>query len=1053
MPLSSLFGILSASFACLVSAQLPGYANDENFSEPSLSQFVVDYYTSDFGFSASGVLDLAQSSEGYVWIGTYDGLNRFDGLKNVVFNRINSPILPIDPVTAVYASSDGALWIGTLGAGAFGLVDYSLKSILPDSRLPSVFVNDFVEDEQGRIWMGTREGLYCFDNGKWREIFLNEENSEVSVYCFARGGSVQWLASEEGVFRLDQDSWVRAPFDIPETSLISSLAYHDDFGLWIGTAENGLYHLKDQTVAHFGRAEGLPSDSIGDVIYDKMGSIWVGCRNGVARRVGEQFSVYKLEGKKVHALEMDHEGGIWAGTYQHGLYRFHEPYLLSFASEQNIGKAVVGRAVLEKDDKLLVGTNLGIYEIQNGVLDDSELYQEFDGMLLRSMSPSRDGGFWVATHSSGIAKVSSNNEVRWFGTHDGLSSMSVRSICEDSFGSVWIGTSRGLDVYRDGGIQHIKETGESTVLSINEFSGVDHEIFVGTDGDGFYIIGNDAVRHYGREQGIPSDVIFYGQRDEEDRIWISSNRGLIVMDERAESIEVLDSMSGLPTDSIFYTVEDDLDQLWLAGNSQLFMLPKQRLLDFIEGKVDHLDYREFSKPDGLPSSPTGVTHPKILKDGSIWIPTLTGITRIDPHSLGGDAMSPPVVIESIETDRGLVSAVSGKDIVLEKGTRRVTFNFAAFSFNSPKENQYSVRLVGFEDDWLDVGTKRSHSFTNLRPGEYIFEVKARNYADVHSEHPVRLAFVLLPHFYETLSFKILLVFCIFLGLFLIYRIRVRIYRYNELKLERQIERRTEDFKIAAERAEAAAKEAEKANLLKSRFLATISHEFRNPMNGILGISELMLVSETDERKLEQLQIIKESSESLLDLLNDLLDASKIESDEFSLEQIPFSLSKVIGDAVMLMDSRAKEKHLGLSYDIPVSIEGQYLGDPLRIRQVILNLLSNAIKFTKQGSVRIRVRSEGIENEFCVLHFVVEDTGIGIPEESRQRIFEPYLQGDQSVSRRFGGTGLGLSICKKLISLMGGEIWIESAKPCGSIFHFTIKVKPSSGGSDEQNSDV
>jgi PAS domain S-box-containing protein len=246
-------------------------------------------------------------------------------------------------------------------------------------------------------------------------------------------------------------------------------------------------------------------------------------------------------------------------------------------------------------------------------------------------------------------------------------------------------------------------------------------------------------------------------------------------------------------------------------------------------------------------------------------------------------------------------------------------------------------------------------------------------------------------------------------------------------------------KQAESESQRARKAAEAASEAKSIFLMTMSHEMRTPMNGILGMTELVLDTNLTTEQREHLGLVRISAESLLSIINDILDFSKIEAGKLEIEAIPFDLRESIGETMKLLSVRAHQKGLELIYDVPPDVPEALIGDPGRIRQVLINLVGNAVKFTEKGEVFISVKKESHEDAFTCLHIIVKDTGIGIPAEKQETIFEPFSQADGSMTRKYGGTGLGLTICTRLVRMMSGAIWVESQPGQGSTFHVTLRL--------------
>jgi len=273
-----------------------------------------------------------------------------------------------------------------------------------------------------------------------------------------------------------------------------------------------------------------------------------------------------------------------------------------------------------------------------------------------------------------------------------------------------------------------------------------------------------------------------------------------------------------------------------------------------------------------------------------------------------------------------------------------------------------------------------------------------------------------------------------------------IYRGDKPIEVEAIGRDVTDRKRVQSELERASREAEAGVRMKDQFLANMSHEIRTPLNGVIGLTALLLESELAPQQREYLEMVKNSADSLMTLVNDILDFSKIEAGKYELDPIEFVLRDYLTESVRIMQLRAAQKGIGLGVTVGAEVPERVIGDPDRLRQVLMNLIGNAIKFTAQGGVELLVSVERLGPEAATLHFVVEDTGIGIAPAKRASIFEAFSQADGSTTRQYGGTGLGLAICSQLVTLMGGRVWVESEVGKGSCFHFTVNFGlPAPGG--------
>lgn len=1020
---------------------------------------------------------LYSDRQGNLWIGTDNGLNRYDTDKNVFINYWHKPgdskSLSNNTILNIYEDRQNNLWVSTNGGGLnlldrkTGAFTHFTHNPVSKSSLPDDYVNCVFEDGANNLWVATNSGLTLFNTA--RKTFtpypnpFGQKGNEIKYIQQDHTGNL-WLGTMHAgivVYNPAKKTYRQYIHELNNSGSLSGndigfwagLLIDREDRVWVGTIDQGLnlYNPATDSFFHYQHESydphSLSQKSASALAEDKAGNIWVGTRRGGVSLYApgaDKFDLYRhdrtaasISYDDVRSFCQDDKGNIWVGTDGGGLNLFNRTdhtfrhYRHDPLNPKSIGSDAITDIIQDRDKNLWICAwtgGLNLFDPKTGTFtrfknkpgDTTSLGSDW---VTKAFEDSR-GNFWVGTWEGLNLLDRNTHRFRRFKT--GLSGNNIWCINEDHAGNIWIGTL-------DGGVNCYN-------LKTGRFSVYFHETAWATSDLG---------------------AIF---TDSKGRVWIGKS-GLYLFDSSKQKFSLFTNKAGLGADFIKAITEDSHGNLWISENNSL-----------IKFNPDTYAVRRFKANDGIQPGEFEFNAALRTRDGEMFFGGSGGLNTFYPDKIIINPFVPPVYITGFRVfNKTIVPATTGsplqndisaaKQISLNYDQSSISFRFAALNYLLPEYNRYAYKLEGFDKEWIYAGNSNTAAYTNLDPGTYTFRVKGANNDGVWNNAGTFVTVVIASPFWATWWFRTLAVIAIAMAFYAFYRYRLHRISKQKALLEKQVVQRNaevlqkveelnrqtaqlkvlnEELKRKTEQEKLAREDAEKANDAKSLFLATMSHEIRTPMNGVIGMASLLSDTEQTSEQQEYTDTIITCGNNLISVINDILDFSKIESGKMEIEEADFDLRESIEEVMDLFSQQAAKKGIELIYHIGFDVPRQIIGDSLRLKQVLINLVNNALKFTMKGEVFLKVDMDGQPDNgaFSIL-FTVRDTGIGIPAEKLPNLFKAFSQVDSSTTRKYGGTGLGLAISERLVTLMGGDIWVKSDAGRGALFSFTIKSRPGS----------
>ena len=1049
--------ILVCIFSCLKIST--SYANiRESFNFKNI--------TIEDGLSQSTVETIYQDSKGYIWIGTNDGLDRYNGyeFKHYKHDKYDKNSIANNYIVDIIEDKNGYIWVSTIGG---------LSRINPDK---DEIKNYYSKEDSGnlsnsnlwqilctkdnRLIASTIDGLNVYDKNKDKFTrILYKEGELPSQYIYSLEEDINghiWVGTDNGLVELDKDlNIVKSYHDTIGDSDVYNV-YDDSKGnIWVCTLDNGLFkiNLDDNSVENYKNNNSkisIPSNNVRDIISDSEGKLWIATDKGLCTfdYEREEFITYNkklyqsnsLIDDEIFCLLKDSSGLIWIGTYS-GISRFNpnsnfthfklDPY------EDNSISGNVIHGIYEDDDKTLwIGTNESGVNIINGESIKhlnkensnivSDLIEDITGFKNYIFIGTNEGLSVLVKND----KTAKNYTITNYTTKDGLPSNKIRSLFIDSKGYLWIGTNKGLAIL---------DTNNNKIIDITyilDEMGVSDKFIraVYEDSKGNYYIGcflegglikiNPNTKEYkiyknieNDDSSISNNSIRYINEDLYGNILVGTSHGINILNLSTDKFNHYTEKDGLINNTIYGILVDKNNGIWMSTNAGISKL-----------STEDATFKNFTITDGLQSNEFNGRACFKSKDGNMYFGGINGFNVFNSQDIELSTFEPKVIFDNFE-----INGTNKKDISnikFKSNENNIKINFFTNDYKNTKTTQYYYKLEGLENEW-NMTNSNSLVFVNLGSGDYTLKIKTITQHGVMSDES-SVHFTINPPIWRS-NYAI----CIYLILIIISILR---YMHKVNTLDRLVNERTNKLRKEMEKNEQLFKKVLSLEQNKNNYFVNLSHELRTPLNVLSSINQLIKEFTkkdnfiTPEKLSYYMGIMDRNCSRLLSLINNLIDHTKIENNSYIINKKDEDIVYLVEETVLDMKDYIEEKGLELIFDTDVE-EKVIRCDKVDIERCIINLVGNAVKFTPEGGL-IEVLLQDLDDKVKI---IVKDNGIGISEENQKIIFDRFNQVVDESSEQKGGSGLGLTITKQLITLHNGEIYVESEVGVGSEFIIILPV--------------
>jgi len=1057
-----------------VSLQLAVAQNSQGLDpNKALTQYNLRSWDNDNGLPTNGATDIIQSPSGYIWIATYNGLFKFDGLQVKPITHLPDSLLTNgQSFRGFYKDEQGQIWLATEGNGLLKYDGAKWWRFGKKEGLTNLQVNKVLTTADGKIWIGTIKGLYVLQNGTIRQIPLNTSGSAI-INAIQKDleGNIYVGTIANGLFKLNPEGETLQHYTSTLGSMLVTELEVDKGGeLWVGT-DNGIHIInKRGDVLPLG-LEKQPKGIITEIFADTKGNIWIGTPDGLWRYAHNEMSrfqetglenTYKLAGSEISAIYEDGEGNVWIATVKAGFFCLSGSKFTTYTAAEGLNGNDVNFIIRCPTYGMLIATDGGINQLnQWGEIVPFKVAGKTINQAVYAILEDSKGHLWFST-LKGTFRYD-GEQLEELTDEENSSHRYVRSFFEDQSGRIWLGTLNGLAYFQQGNFNK-EEKSDAPHSYINYIlQSSTGDIWICTN-DGLYQYRNGKFSNYNTDSGLPSNIIFSAHEDTDTTIWLATQAGLVHM-HKDGSFHSFTKKDGLLIYSAFQIIDDGNGFFWITSNQGIYKIAKSALKERQVPTITSSDHRLYDSYDGMKRNDCSPRHASFRDiDGAIWAATRFGIAVIeDPKNVQKNLKLPEAIIEKVIIDGQEYGTEQA--ITVPRDFQRISIQFTALNYVAPEKTKFSYRMANLEGQ--QVTSQRQVSYTHLDYGQHTFTLLAGNEDSQWSNRQATITFINEEPFYLNDAFLISLPILLGIVFMSIQKYNKRRNQKKQEALQNEVAKQTakleknrnqilkqkeaietarsklavqkEQLELHKTQLEDKNKELVQLNDEKNQLIGIVAHDLKSPLNqisGLVNLIEMQWEDLSDNDREQYMGFIKKSITRLNNMISQILDIEAIESKKTKVAVEKVEVNTVLQSVIENYLKTAEDKRIGLFLSAQKQKELICLADERLLFQVFANLLSNAIKFSPPGKNVYLMALQDPHSDQILIE--IRDEGPGISPEDMQKLFGKYQKLSARPTAGEDSTGLGLSIVKKYVESMGGRVWCESTLGKGSSFFIAFE---------------